>query len=261
MEYFRVPLSLFFQSILGVKCVMVISIWILRLALKKGLKWIRKCLIAGERCDVRRSYSYARAHEGELRTCKQPCNFVPRGPFCHGNLVPEVAIPGLTKRIAASGNEIVVSFATSWKRLYELGQRYMTLKMKNAHKLIALADNEVIYYVVSVWKVVFWHLVASTHGISVFQSDQIRLDWTTPGQRSQVGWHALRNFLARVLSTLWSTGANNKLCDICFDPLWWKKKLWISQRSKHSWSFNWCVDSKLSKVAVLPEDDIYPKDS
>lgn len=117
------------------------------------------------------------------------------------------------------------------------------------------------YYVVSVWKVVFWHLVASTHGISVFQSDQIRLDWTTPGQRSQVGWHALRNFLARVLSTLWSTGANNKLCDICFDPLWWKKKLWISQRSKHSWSFNWCVDSKLSKVAVLPEDDIYPKDS
>lgn len=62
-----------------------------------------------------------------------------------------------------------------------LGQRYMTLKMKNAHKLTALADNEVINYVVSVWKVVFWHLVASTHGISVFQSDQIRLDWTTPG--------------------------------------------------------------------------------
>ena len=60
MEYFRVPLSLFFQSSLGVKCVMVISIWILWLALKKGLKWIRKCLIAGERCDVRRSYSYAR---------------------------------------------------------------------------------------------------------------------------------------------------------------------------------------------------------
>jgi len=115
---------------------------------------------------------------------------------CAGNLVPEVAIPGLTKRIAASGNEIVVSFATSWKRFYELGQRYMTLKMKNAHKLIALEDNEVSYYVVSVWKVVFWHLVASTHGISVFQSDQIRLDWTTPGQRSQVGWHALRNFFS-----------------------------------------------------------------
>ena len=56
----------------------------------------------------------------------------------------------------------------------------MTLKMKNAHKLTALADNEVSNYVVSVSKILFSHLVASTHGISVFQSDQIRLDWTTP---------------------------------------------------------------------------------
>ena len=32
-------------------------------------------------------------------------NLVPRGPFCHAL---ELSIPSLTKRIAASGNEIVV---------------------------------------------------------------------------------------------------------------------------------------------------------